>query len=52
MNIRENEESVDSEDKAIYFLHKSGRKRQVSREEWERSWLEWWNRTNKRQNND
>ena len=47
MSIRGNEEPVRNEDRTIYFLYRNGRKKQVSCEEWERSWLEWWNRINK-----
>ena len=47
MSIRGNEEPVEGEDNTIYFLYRGGRKKQVSREEWERSWLEWWKRTSK-----
>lgn len=28
----------------FFFSYKNGRSRQVSREEWEREWLEWWKR--------
>jgi len=28
----------------FYFSYKGGRSRQVSKEEWEREWLEWWKR--------
>jgi hypothetical protein len=27
---------------AFYFLYKNNRRVQVSQEEWERSWLNWW----------
>jgi hypothetical protein len=30
---------------AFYFLYRNNRRIQVSKEEWERSWLDWWNRT-------
>jgi hypothetical protein len=28
----------------IYFSIRNGEKRQVSKEEWEREWLRWWNK--------
>lgn len=50
----------EENEKFIYFLNvgsnrnsnNSGvRQRQVTREEWEASWLSWWNKINKSQNN-
>tara|TARA_B100000131_G_scaffold323253_1_gene380991 strand:+ start:9420 stop:9572 length:153 start_codon:yes stop_codon:yes gene_type:complete len=32
----------NTEDNCIYFEYKGRRKFQVSREEWEQSWLRWW----------
>lgn len=50
----------EENEKFIYFLNvennrnsnNSGvRQRQVTREEWEASWLSWWNKINRSQNN-
>jgi hypothetical protein len=30
----------------IFFSMKSGIKKQVTREVWEKEWLDWWNKTN------
>jgi hypothetical protein len=30
----------------FFFSYKGGRSKQVSKEEWEKEWLAWWNRTN------
>ena len=30
----------------FFFSYKNGNSRQVSKEEWEREWLEWWKKNN------
>jgi len=32
----------DGKDADIYFIYKNGRKIKVTREEWEKSWLDWY----------
>jgi hypothetical protein len=29
----------------FFFSYKSGKSRQVSKEEWEKEWLDWWEKT-------
>jgi hypothetical protein len=33
---------AEQEDRTTYFIFRYGRKRIVSREDWEQSWLDWW----------
>ena len=40
----DNEKENSVLDNCIYFEYKGRRKIQVSREEWEQSWLTWWNK--------
>lgn len=37
----------ETAEKVIYFSYRGKRQRQVSKEEWEREWLEWWGRVEK-----
>jgi hypothetical protein len=30
----------------FFFSYRSGKSRQVTKEEWEKEWLDWWNKTN------
>ncbi len=36
----------------FFFSYKNGRSRQVSKEEWERAWLEWYERVTSEQGTD
>ena len=36
---------MSEERREFYFSYKSGGARQISKEEWEREWLEWWRKT-------
>ena len=33
---------MSEERKEFFFSYRSGKSRQVSREEWEKEWLDWW----------
>jgi hypothetical protein len=33
-------------DKVTYIIYHNGRTRVVSRETWEKNWIDWWNRFN------
>lgn len=35
-----------TEESVIYFRFKSGRSYQITREEWEQDWSDWWTRSN------
>jgi hypothetical protein len=39
--------SNEEEAAVFYFSRKNGRRIRVSREEWEREWLNWWNKVSR-----
>jgi len=44
------EESKEEDNSVFYFANDKGNRRRLSKEDWEREWLNWWNKIQREKN--